>query len=493
MAVRPRHSDLRRHLEIGKGALHNQIVRTNPPFTKGAMMTYRLLTVAVLLSLLNATADAADDAVPVGVAKCDITPVQPVRMYGYAASKTESQGIAGRLKASALTLGGDEGDGPAILLCVDCGSVPEPIRNEVYRRVTRKVAVRPERFMLCNSHNHSGPNLKGMNSIDGPEHDRLAHYARELTDRLEQVVLESLSARRPARLAWTQGDVGFATNRRMLKNGKWTGFGAVPEGAADRSLPLLRAVDLQGRLLAVVVNYACHNTTLRGNFKEIHGDWAGCAQEYIEADHPGAVALVTIGCGADADPCPHGTVELCRQHGRALADEVKRLLAGPMKAVSPPLTARMTILEIPYAPLPPVDVLEKAGQLRSAQRALRLLQSGQQPPKAEPYRIAVWAFGGDLAMAFLADEVVADFALRMKRQMDGSRLWINAYSNDVSYYVVSDRLIGEGGYEVNGSLSAQVSYGQPETVHPTIEERIVAQVRDLLPASYRNAATTAPR
>ena len=105
----------------------------------------------------------------------------------------------------------------------------------------------------------------------------------------------------------------------------------------------------QGKLLAVVVNYACHNTTLRGNFKQIHGDWAGCAQECIEADHPGAVALVTIGCGADADPCPHGTVELCRQHGRAMADEVKRLLAGPFKPVEPKLTARMAPLEIPYA------------------------------------------------------------------------------------------------------------------------------------------------
>ena len=57
-----------------------------------------------------------------------------------------------------------------------------------------------------------------------------------------------------------------------------------------------------GKLLAVVVNYACHNTTLRGDFLQIHGDWAACAQQCIEADNPGAAALVTIGCGADSDP-----------------------------------------------------------------------------------------------------------------------------------------------------------------------------------------------
>ncbi len=50
-------------------------------------------------------------------------------------------------------------------------------------------------------------------------------------------------------------------------------------------------------------------------------------------------------------------------------------------------------------------------------------------------------------MVFLSDEVVVDYALRMKREMDGSRLWINAYTNDVSSYIASKRVLKEGGYE----------------------------------------------
>jgi len=295
------------------------------------------------------------ETVPVGVAKVDITPRTPVRMYGYAARKKESEGVAGRLKAAALAIGGDTGDGPAVLLTVDCGAVPPAIRQEVLRRLQTKVTLKPERFMLCNAHNHSGPNLKGMDSISGQEHDHLARYGAELTDRLEQVVLKALASRRPGRLAWTRGTVGVASNRRVLKDGRWAGFGAVPNAPVDHGLPLLHATDADGRTVAIVVNYACHNTTLRWDFKQIHGDWAGCAQEYIEADHPGAVAMVTIGCGADADPCPHGTVELCQQHGRALANEVKRLLAGPLQPIDARLTARLTFLEIPYAPLPPME------------------------------------------------------------------------------------------------------------------------------------------
>ncbi len=430
---------------------------------------------------------------PVGVAKVDITPDGSVRMYGYGARKTESEGVAGRLKAAALVLGDDSGDGPAVLLTVDCGAVPASMREEVLRRLQAKMTLKPERFMLCNSHNHSGPDLMGMRNMSGLEREHLDRYAKELTDRLEQVVLKAAASRRPGQLAWSRGSVGFAANRRVLKNGKWVGFGAVPEGAVDHSLPVLRVTDDQGKLMAVVVNYACHNTTLRGNFKQIHGDWAACAQADIETDQPGATALVTLGCGADADPCPHGTVALCEQHGRAMADEVKRLLAGPFKPIEPKVTARMKVLAIPYEAPPSMEELQQlAKKSYAVERLLKLRQRGEKLPTERSYTIATWVFGNDLAMVFLTDEVVVDFALRMKREFDGSRLWINAYSNSVSGYVASDRLIkNEGGYEVNNSVSAAVSYGRPERVQPTVEQRMVECVRSLLPEELRKPAAPA--
>jgi hypothetical protein len=283
--------------------------------------------------------------------------------------------------------------------------------------------------------------------------------------------------------------VGFAANRRVLKDGKWAAFGAVPEAPADHGLPLLRVTDAEGKLLAVLVNYACHNTTLRGDFKQIHGDWAGCAQEYIEADHPGAVALISLGCGADSDPCPHGTVELCQKHGRAVADEVKRILAGPLAPVALEIEAKSATLEIPCDPPLPIEELEgRAGQSRFARELLEVLQRGERPPASMSYPLATWTFGKDLGMVFLSNEVVVDYALRLKRELDGSRLWINAYTNDVSSYIISKRLLAEGGYEPENSLSARVTHGRPERLQPPMEDRIVEQVRSLLPASFQSPA-----
>jgi len=377
------------------------------------------------------------------------------------------------------------GEAQLVPVGVANGAVPADLREKVFRRVQAQTSLKSERFMLCNSHNHSGPDLKGMASMSGGEHEHLSTYAKLLTDRLEKVVLDAVAARRPGRLSWTQGSVGFAANRRVLKGGKWTGFGAVPGAPADHGLPLLRVADASDRLMAVVVNYACHCTTLRGNFKQIHGDWAACAQEYIEAEHPGAVALVTIGCGADSDPCPHGTVEFCKQHGRALADEVKRLLEGEFKAVDATLVAHSRPLVVAYRQPPSLEELgERAGRSWALESLKGQIERGEKPPTARTLQIATWVFGDDLAMVFLSDEVVVDYALRMKRETDATRLWINAYTDDVSCYIASKRVLKEGGYEARNSLSSMISYGAPESVQPPIEDRIVERVRSLLPADF---------
>lgn len=444
-----------------------------------------LTAIPMVLGFRPDLASAQAEWVPVGVAKVDITPETPVRMYGYAARTTESEGIAGRLYAAALAIGSDDGEGPAVLLTVDCGAVPRELTESVLQRIQSTHPLKPERFQLSHSHNHSGPNLRWGAGIEGQQRERLEQYAALLTDRLEQVVRDALDSRQPARLAWTQGSVGFAANRRVLKDGKWVGFGAVPDGAVDHSLPLLCATDAEGNRLAVVVNYACHATTLRGNFRQIHGDWVTCAQEAIQADFPGTIAMVMIGCGADADPYPHGTVQLCEQHGRAVADEVKRLLAGPLQPISGAITARTTTLEIPFQPAPSEEEVQDLAKTSYAVKRLVGQQQGDQTPKSRSFTMATWTFGDDLAMVFFSDEVVVDYALRLKREFDADRLWITAYVGDVSGYIVSKRLLEEGGYEVNNSLTHVVTYGRPQLLQPAMEDRVLEALHALLPDTFR--------
>ncbi|MFV1968912.1 MAG: neutral/alkaline non-lysosomal ceramidase N-terminal domain-containing protein, partial [Pirellulaceae bacterium] len=250
----------------------------------------------------------AAETVPIGVARMDVTPNHPVRLVGYANRKDESEGVAGRLWAKAMAIGSDQGDGPAILLTVDNCGVPDNVTEEVARRLAEKADIRRERLMVCSSHTHTGPWLEGFlpwhysEPVPESHKEHIRRYTRTLTDAMVQVALDALAARQPGQLSWAQGTVGFAVNRRVIKDGKWAGFGVSPEGPVDHSLPVLCPSDAQGKLKAVVVNYACHCTTLTGRHNEVHGDWAGLAQQFMEQQHPDVVAMITIGCGADANP-----------------------------------------------------------------------------------------------------------------------------------------------------------------------------------------------
>ena len=384
--------------------------------------------------------------------------------------------------------------GPLLLLSVENCGVQSNVVDAVARRLEEKARVPRERFALCSTHTHSAPALGGVlhiqfgSPLPADQQEHIDRYTKELTDNLEKVALAALADRRPGRLAWGQGAAGFATNRRVLKEGRWSRFGSVPDGPADRSLPVLQATDPDGRLRAVVVGYACHCTTLSGNFNKICGDWAGYAQETIEREHPGAIALITIGCGADADPQPRGEVRNAQDHGKTVAREVDRLLGTKLKPLPTTVVAKFRRIELPFGTPPTREefaaLARKPGPTGyHALIHLERLERGEAMPTSVPYPIQTWCFGDALAMVFLGGEVVVDYNLRLKHELDPKRLWINAYSNDVPCYIASKRILEEGGYEADASM---IYYGKPTRFAPEVEDRIIQAVHDLLPKSFES-------
>lgn len=474
--------------------------------TRVTRRTFLARTTAAGAALAAGRAVAAEPGrsesglIPLGVARVDVTPDYPVRLPGYAGRKTESEGVLQRLWAKALVMGGDEGDGPAVMLTMDNCGVPENVTADVAARLKAKAGIPRERVVICSSHTHNAPWLDGflplhyVEPIPSDHQEHIRRYTRQATDQLVQVALEAIAARTPGQLAWAQGRVGFAANRRVLKDGKWARFGVNPDGPIDHSMPMLRATDANGKVLAVVANYACHCTTMSGN--SIHGDWVGCAQQYVEEDQPGAIAMISIGCGGDTNPEPRNSTEATERHGRAFADEVKRLLAGPFKPLERMPIARLRWIELPFdTPLTQEEFAKRlaAGQAPNAgstakrygyhaQRMLEHIRRDGRLPATLRYPVTTWAFGNDLAMVFLPGEVVLDYALRLKREMDGDRLWVTAYANDVPCYIPSRRILDEGGYETDSSM---ISYARPARFAPAVEEKVVATVKALLPETFK--------
>ncbi len=446
--------------------------------------------VASLAMTLGPTADAA--TVQVGVAKVDVTPDYPARLSGYASRNAESRGVGGRLWVKAMAFGSDA-EGPSIVLSVDNLGVPEAIAAEVAARLKARAGISRERIAIVASHTHSAPMLSGCavnifgKPLEGEEKAHVDRYTRAITDALESAAIAALKDRRPATLAHGRGSAGFAVNRRVLKGGKWTGFGEVKGGPVDHSLPVLRATDASGKLIGVLALYACHCTTLKPEDNLIHGDWAGLAQEYLEADHPGAVAMTLIGCGADANPRDRPSLDTAKAHGRELAKEVDRLLGTTLSPINSAPTATLDRVALPFDKIPSRAELEaqarKPGHegANAAIQLAKLDRLGAIPPALD-YPIQVWRFGDDLAMVFLAGEVVVDYAIAIKKEYDPDRVWVVAYSNDAPCYIPSDRVLAEGGYEAEGAM---LYYALPSKFKTGVEGLILDGVRAQMPGAFK--------
>ena len=450
-----------------------------------AMNRFSFATVVlpIAVAIFSVLASAAS-AVEIGTARCDVTPTEPIRLTGYAARKTPHTGVEQKLWAKALAIGSNR-EGPAILITLDNCGISEGTWREVRSRLAKSAKIRADRIVIASSHTHSGPATKDwapnifVRDLTPEEQGAIDRYTTALVTNLEQVALEALKNRRAGTLSWSSGTAPFAANRRTRG------------GPVDHALPVLKAEDADGKLLALVANYACHCTTLGGEFNHACGDWAGYAQEAIEREAPGAVALVTIGCGADANPSPRGGTDgglaFAKQHGGEIGAEVKRLLGMTFTPLKTRLTTHAKEIQLPFGP----HFTREQWLARStnsgitgyhAKKWLARLDHGEKLPDSLYYPITTWNFGNELAMVFLPGEVVVDYALRLKDELNGQRLWVSGYANYVPCYIPSRRILAEGGYEAEDSLWY---YDRPARFSTNAEDLIVATVRDLVPKSYR--------
>ncbi len=434
---------------------------------------------------------ATGGTIEVGVARVDITPEMGIRLAGYAArQKTESEGVLQKLEAKALAFGTDA-QRPSILITVDLVGIPGHITSKLSAQLSAQIGIDPAQLVICASHTHSGPEVgnllnilqyrSGMAFSDSLlELNQLVHiaqYINILSQKLVQVSLAAMKDRKPAFLSWGQGQALFAKNRRT------------PGGPVDVALPILRVNEPNGKLRAVLVNYACHGTTLPGDVNQLHGDWMGEAQKLIEAKYPGAVALIAIGAGADANPQPRGKMEHVEMHAKEISDQVEKLLtSAQLQPLTIPPTGRMKWVKLPFSKVPTVPELIKQTDDKTikgyyARLALERIARGNAIPESINYPVQTWAFGKDLLMINLAGEVVVDYSVRLKEEIGAERVWLNTYANDVPSYIASRRVIREGGYEADVSM---YYYDKPSPLVEEVEDIIIKAIHDILPEPFNN-------
>lgn len=419
-----------------------------------------------------------------GVAKVAVTPQQSMWMAGYASRNKPSEGKVHDLHVKALAL--EDQDGHRIVfVTADLISIPRDLRNWLQDECQKKYSLSPDSLLLNASHTHCGPELRSSKvSLYGAAAEQVSHtesYYNNLKQQVLELVGTALQNLQPAKIGYTHGRAGFAMNRRLPTETEPRNA-PYPDGPVDHDVPILKIESEAGELKALLFGYACHNTTL--GFYQFCGDYAGFAQYDLETAFPGAVAMFMTGCGGDQNPQPRGELALAEHHGSTLANAVKAGLLGPVRPIEGTLRSAIEPVELEFATPPNRDELETLQKSKveySQRRATALLKQLDEQgriPTDYQYLVQVVRLGDQVTMVALSGEVVIDYSLRLKQELNGdAAVWVAGYSNDVFGYVPSLRVLKEGGYEGGGAMQFTTL---PGPFAESVESRIVDKVHQLV-------------
>lgn len=446
------------------------------------------LHLAILVACLGLTispeehAAAADSEWKVGLAQTKVTPEQPVVMSGYGGRTKPFAGVTADLFVKVMVLEDQTGQ-RGVIVTSDLLGFPAAVAEPICERIQQKAGLKRDQILLNSSHTHAGPKL----SLDAPADDatdsgealRTVEYTRSLQDKVVEAVVQAASRLEPAKLSFGGGVIHFAMNRReFTPNGVILGVN--PRGLADRSVPVLRVDTPDGQLRAVLLGAGTHGTTLGADNYQICGDYAGFAQAHVAERHPNAQVMFMLGCAGDSNPYPRGTMDLTREHGLALANEVCRVMDTKLRPINGPLKIAFERADLPLQSSLTKDALQqltankRSAQAYAAEKMLALLEKGEQPPSHYSCPLSVWQFGSDLTLVGLSGEVVVDYMTMLEQALGPNQLWVAGYCHDVFGYLPSARVLREGGYETRGLYS-----GGPGYFDTKAQDVVVQHVREL--------------
>jgi hypothetical protein len=224
------------------------------------------------------------------------------------------------------------GGTPLVLLAADLGWWQQVEDERRVRGGLLEALELPEERVLLNlSHTHSGPSLCSADAHQPGGH-LIVPYLDALRDAAIAACTEAIESARPGTLEWATGLCDLAVNRDLLSGGRYL-VGFNPDADADATLLVGRACSAEGVVIATLVNYACHPTTLAWQNELLSPDYVGATREVVEAATDGAPCLFLQGASGDLGPREGfvGDPAVADRHGRRLGHAAVSTLVGMLE------------------------------------------------------------------------------------------------------------------------------------------------------------------
>ena len=374
-----------------------------------------------------------------GSHKVDITPLRSVYMGGQSLDR-KSQGVHDPLSCRALAM--KSGDTTVVIASLDVLGLSfidvEAVRSGV--------PLPKENILITATHNHSGPDTIGLYGkslskrfsdfpVASGRDERYMAYLRFGAINCVNGAIQNLQ---PAELYLSQSN-----QWDLSRNSR------VPD-SLDQTMAVLRAVNKEGKTIAVLFNFGAHAEVLKGK-KEISADFLGPVYREVEQEFGGTAIFVNGALGAMVGPAengkkPESNWESMEKYGKRFAEAVILTARDGWRVENPDIAIKREVLKIPLQNF----------------RFRLAMAFGLIPERSADGRITseinFWRLGPAWIVTVPGEPYPA-FAELLRRRMSGVPNFIFSLANDELGYVMFENDCRKKLYDYERSMAVSCKIG----------------------------------
>ncbi len=410
-----------------------------------------------------------------GTAQVDVSPREPVFLWGYPHVERISTGIHDPLYATAMCL--DDGQDRIIAVSVDVLYVDIPLVTECRRRIEDETGMPGANILISATHTHSGPVTCDILAMSGdpvlPSAD--PSYLAQLADGIVDAGCRAVEHLVPAEVAVTTATVdGVGCNRLS------------PDAVRDPDVGIVVTRRVSDRsIMAVQMLYSMHPTVLHEDSTLVSSDFPAYTRLCIQEAFRDAAVIYHNGPCGNQSPRYHvkgQTFDEAERLGRRLGDFVVgavRSLSDADFADDVAASAEYTHVQLLPRAFPPLEEAERGlheargeyerlkrekaghGPVRTAECTVfgaeevvtmaRAQADGRLAPVQEAYACAeVQVLRiGDTCLVGLPGECFVEYALRIKERASTRAFVVSMANGHLQGYITTPEARG---YEANLSM-----------------------------------------
>ncbi|HWC76825.1 MAG TPA: neutral/alkaline non-lysosomal ceramidase N-terminal domain-containing protein [Blastocatellia bacterium] len=388
------------------------------------------------------TASVQSKVFKAGVARKEITPKEPVPMWGYGARHDAlSNGVLDPLYAVALVI--QAGDKKLAIVGLDLGRAPAERSLQIIRtRIKEQAGI--DHSFIAGSHSHHTPVLE-LSDEPGKgkgRFDAALRYYKQMEDGIVEAIVEANSKLAPCRMATGTTQLeGFNRNRHTKLTPK----------PSDRDLAVMRLDDMSGKPIAILMNFTAHPTMINAMILKFSADFVGAMKQTVEKEL-GGTAIFMQGAAGDQST-NEGPNKGYQAFGAALGKEVVKLASSlTTKEVDNP---SLEVKEDRFKFTSRVDLGNPLVRTAYAKAFFPELIPNFVDEYADGVRprLTVAVLNGEVAMVGASGEFFSNHSIRFKERARAERVFFFGYCNGYHQYFPTIEAVAEGGYGADFAVS----------------------------------------